>query len=109
MYLLHSDYFARWEVFGADRVNPALSRNFTDITEAEIAGAIHEYQTFVQSFSLDLARTPLLSYATVSPDSDLTNLDRWYDRDDGIKAGSFIIYHLRLKDTTTNTVGTANR
>ena len=109
MYLLHNDYFARWEVFGADRVNPVLSRNFRDITEEEIAGAIHEYQTFVESFSLDLARTPLLSYATVSPTSDLTNLDRWYDRDEGIKAGSFIIYPLRLKDTAMNPAGTANR
>ena len=109
MYLLHNDYFARWEVFGADRVNPALSRNFRDITEDEIAGAIHEYQSFVESFSLDLARSPLLSYATVSPNSDLTNLDRWYARDEGIKAGSFIIYQLRLKDTAVNTVRTPNR
>lgn len=97
LHLLHTDYFAAWEVFGADRVNPVLTRNFRDISEEEIVDAVNEYQTFVQSFSLDLARSPLLSYAVVSPNSDLTNLDRWYERGEGINAGSFIIYPLRLK------------
>jgi hypothetical protein len=33
----------------------------------------------------------------VSSANNLSNLDRWYERDAGEKVGDFIIYRLRLK------------
>lgn len=95
--LLHTDFFARWEVFGAERANPILIGSHAPITEEEIGDATKEYAAFVNSFSVVLARNPLLSYAVVSPDANLSNLDRWYERGAAERTGEFVIYPLTLK------------
>lgn len=97
--LLHTDFFARWEVFGAERANPILSVGHNPITEEEISDAIKEYAAFTNSFSADLAQNPLLSYAVVSPDANLSNLDRWYERSDAERTREFVIYRLTLKSS----------
>jgi hypothetical protein len=84
-------------VFGAERVNPVLTANHEPITESEIEAAGEEYARFVSSFDTNLATNPLLGYAVVHPNDNLSNLDRWYERDSGEKVGEFISYRLRLK------------
>jgi hypothetical protein len=41
-----------------------------------------------------------LSYLVLSNDAgvDLTNLDQWYERDNGERIGAFTLYRLKLKD-----------
>lgn len=94
---LRDDFTARWEVFGAHRVNAVLAKNFSPITEDEIVSATREYGLFATSFDADLAVNPTLSYAVVSPSDDLSNLARWYERSAGEKYGEFIIYTLKLR------------
>ncbi|HEV2829943.1 MAG TPA: hypothetical protein VGW76_20245 [Pyrinomonadaceae bacterium] len=95
--LLRTDFFARWEVFGAERANPMLTANPEPITEEEIHTATREYASFVKSFDAGLAGNPLLAYAIVTPDRDLSNLDRWYERGEAERSGEFIIFPLTLK------------
>ena len=99
--LLREDFTARWEVFGAHRVNPVLAKSFSPITEEDIVNAAREYGLFVQSFDSSLAVNPTLSYAIVSPSDDLSNLDRWYERSAGEKNGEFIIYTLKLRNSAS--------
>jgi hypothetical protein len=95
--VLRDDFTARWEVFGAERVNPILASSSTPITEAEIINAAREYALFVKSFDYRLAAEPLISYAIVSPSDNLSNLDRWYERSAGEENGEFLIYRLKPK------------
>lgn len=92
---LRNDFTARWEVFGAHRVNAVLANSFSPITEDEIVSAAREYGLFATSFDASLAVNPVLSYAVVSPGDDLSNLDRWYERSAGEQYGEFIIYSLK--------------
>jgi hypothetical protein len=43
---------------------------------------------------------PKLSYAVVNndADTDLTNLDKWYERDAGEVIGKYTLYKLRVKE-----------
>jgi hypothetical protein len=94
---LHTDFFARWEVFGAGRTNPVLALNPEVITDENIAEAVNEYASFTKAFNLELAREPLLSYAVVFSEADLSRLDQWYERSIADRVGEFVIYRLTLK------------
>jgi hypothetical protein len=95
--LLRDDFTAQWEVFGPERVNPVLTASHRPITNEEIENAARQYGDFTKSFNSELATTPLLGYAVVSPKDDLSNLDRWYERDAGERVGEFVIYSLRTR------------
>jgi hypothetical protein len=97
--LLQHDFTSQWEVFGAERVNPVLTANHEPIAESEIEGAAQEYAAFLSSFDSNLATNPLLAYAVVHPNDNLSNLDRWYERESGERVGEFISYRLRVKTT----------
>jgi hypothetical protein len=90
-------YAASGEIFGLQRTNQILIANPQPITPREIEAAIDEYRNFTLAFSRGDAATPVLSYAIVSPTNNLSNLDKWYERDAGQKVGDFIIYRLTLK------------
>jgi hypothetical protein len=96
--LLQDNFTAQWEVFGPERVNPVLTASHRPITNEEIESAAREYGEFMRSFDSELATTPLLGYAVVSTNDDLSNIDRWYERDAGERVGEFVIYSLRLRD-----------
>ena len=95
--LLSTDFIAQWEVFGPNRVNSVLTSSHQPITNQEITNAASEYGQFVRSFDSKLAMTPVLSYAVVSANDDLSNIDKWYERNAGEPAGPFVIYTLKPK------------
>ena len=98
---LHSDYSARWEVFGAERAGVTMltiSRGV--VTEEEINNAAQEYAGFAAKFDRAVASNPILSYAVVSPDDNLSNLDRWYERGPAARTGGFVIYQLKLRPSS---------
>ena len=97
--MLKYDFTSQWEVFGAERVNPVLTAKHEPITESEIERAAQEYAAFVNSFDSNLATNPLIAYAVVDPKDNLSNLDRWYERDSGERVGEFISYRLRIRTT----------
>jgi len=100
--MLRHDFTTRLTVFGAGRANPMLTANYHPITDADIAKAATEFEQFTKSFDATLAVTPLLSYAVVSPNDNLSNIDKWYERDVGEKNGEFLIYRLKPKIPATS-------
>jgi uncharacterized membrane protein len=87
-------------LFGFDRVIDGLSENPAPITKAEIAHEAQLYADYVASFNRERAAHPALSYV-ITPalaEPDLTNLDRWYERDGGERVGKFILYRVRLRE-----------
>lgn len=95
--VLRTDFTARWEVFGAERANPVLAEKYNRVTDEELNNATREYAEFIHSFDSSLAKNPLLAYAVVSPNDNLSNLDRWYERSQGERVGEFVVYRLSLR------------
>ena len=62
------------------------------------AGNIDEY---IAGFDRTRAATPELSYVITHVDTtpNLSNLDRWYERDQGRQYGAFVLFKVRLRPT----------
>lgn len=92
--------YARAAIFGHERILPGLTQHFEPITPEELEAAIREYQTYVDSFSRAEAIKRPLAYAVVLAEDkfDFTNLDRWYARDTGERAGDYVLYRLKLRE-----------
>jgi hypothetical protein len=92
--------YARTAIFGHERVIPGMNLDFEPIKPEEIEAAIRDYQNYVDSFSKAEARKRPLTYAVVLAEDnfDFTNLDRWYERDSGERAGDYVLYKLRLRE-----------
>jgi hypothetical protein len=85
--------------FGHERVIPDLAVQVTPISAPEIAEKVAEYETYRANFSRELATQHVISYliVPVSRVPDLTNLDRWYERDAGEVVGDYKLYRLKLR------------
>jgi hypothetical protein len=85
--------------FGHDRVIPGQSVLAKPITGEEIAKEVASYQAYTSSFTREKAAQHLLSYVIVPADGsiDLSNLDRWYERDKGDLVGDHILYRVQLR------------
>jgi hypothetical protein len=92
--------YARTAIFGHERIIPGMNLHFEPIKPEEIEDAIRDYQNYVDSFSREEARKRPLTYAVVLAEDnfDFTNVDRWYERDSGERAGDYILYKLKLRD-----------
>ena len=86
-------------LFGLHRVNKTLTHKFIPITQAEIQQQIHRYSHYKQTFSPAQAELWPLSHVIVAAEGryDLSNLDRWYERDGGERIGTSIVYRVRLR------------
>jgi hypothetical protein len=93
------NYYARAVIFGHERIVPALSLQFKPIEPDEIEQEIRSYQAFANSFSQEEARKRPIAYAITLADGkfDSSNLDRWYERDAGERAGKYMLYRLKLR------------
>lgn len=85
--------------FGHERVIPDLAVQVTPISQDEIKLKVGEYETYRASFTREHAAQHVISYlivpATGGP--DLTNLDRWYQRDEGEVVEGYQLFRLRLR------------
>lgn len=86
--------------FGHERVIPDLAVHITKISAEEIAQKVAEYENYRATFSRELATQHVISYLIVpaAKEPDLSNLDRWYQRDAGELVGDYKLYRLRLRD-----------
>ncbi len=86
-------------LFGIERIFPGLATKQAPITLAEVKTEVKKYSDYVNLFTRERAAHPTLSYVVVPSEvaSNLTNLDRWYERGPGELAGSFTIYRVKLK------------
>jgi len=83
-------------LFGWARVNSRLSANWQPLTAAETEAEISRYRDFVATFDRTRAIAPLLAYviAPTGKQTDLSKLDRWYERDAGERVGEFMLYRV---------------
>jgi hypothetical protein len=82
------------------RFNPRLSVDWKPIAPAEVQGALDYYANFVASFDRPRAAQPQISFLLVASDDqvNLSNFDRWYERDQGERVGKYLLFRVRLKD-----------
>ena len=85
--------------FGHERVIPDLAIKAMPVSAQEIAEKVAEYETYRSTFSRELATQHVISYliVPVTKVPDLTNLDRWYERDAGEVIGDYKLYRVRLR------------
>jgi hypothetical protein len=98
-YLLKNDFVAKIALFGWGRHTDRLSSEAKPLTYGEVAAEVARYKAFIEDFNAFTATNPRLTYAVVNneADTDLTNLDKWYERDAGEVIGKYTLYKLRLK------------
>ncbi len=94
------NYYARAVTFGHERIVPALSAHFKPIQPDEIEQEIRAYQAYADSFSREQVRKRPVTYAVTPADSnfDFSNIDRWYERDNGERVGAYTLYRLKLRE-----------
>lgn len=85
--------------FGHERVIPDLAVQTEPITGEEIGQQVAEYQSYCSSFTRERAVEHIISYVIVPAEDgpNLSNIDRWYQRDHGEQVGDFILYRVRLR------------
>ena len=85
--------------FGHERVIPDLSVQPKPITTEEITREVADYQAYVASFTRERASQHILSFVIVPVDGgvDLSNVDRWYQRDQGEQVGNYRLYRVELR------------
>jgi hypothetical protein len=81
------------------RNNPNLQIGWHPITPDEVRAVLGEYAEYAATFTRERAAQLPISYVVVDAEDDFDwrNLDRWYERDAGERAGRFVIYRVRLR------------
>jgi hypothetical protein len=86
-------------LFGSERALQELGQVSEPISEQEVQAEIQNYTEFKKSFNKETALNPTLSYLIVSQNGEpnLSNVDKWYDRDHGKSFGLFRVYKVKVK------------
>ncbi|HEY0376209.1 MAG TPA: hypothetical protein VGC87_04560 [Pyrinomonadaceae bacterium] len=79
--------------------DPAWTVDWKPLTREDVRAALDGYRAYAAAFTREQAARPALSHLVVATDAppDLSNLDRWYERDAGERVGPFTIYRLKLR------------
>ncbi len=84
-------------VFGWERVNSHLTSEPNPISEEEVRQEVRRYADYVATFDHARAASVPLGFVVASRKDNLSNLDRWYARDDGEPVGNLMLYRVRLR------------
>lgn len=86
-------------IFGSERALPELSEGTNQIANGEINEEVVKYKTYLATLNKDMMYDPQVSFIVVpaQSDTDLSNIDKWYQRDAGEDVGLFRIYKLTPK------------
>src|SRR5262249_40094980 len=84
-------------VFGWERVNSRLASEPKPISDEEIHQEVRRYADYIATFDHAHAASLPLAFAVVSRKDNLSNLDRWYARDEGELVGNLMLYRLTLR------------
>lgn len=98
-WLLKNDFVSQIALFGWGRHTDRLSFDAKPLTYREIGEEVDRYADYRENFTRERAANPLLSYVVVNNEAgtDLSAVDRWYERDAGEAAGKYTIYRVRLR------------
>ncbi|MBA2379892.1 MAG: hypothetical protein H0V76_10015, partial [Blastocatellia bacterium] len=88
-------------LFGWDRFNATLSADARPLTVAEIEDEVERFERFIEAFSGAEAVEHVFAYVVVRiADGDpLTNVQKWYELDEGEDHGHYRLYSSRLRTT----------
>jgi hypothetical protein len=88
-------------IFGFERVIAGLSDDPRPITDEELENELRSYSAYRAAFTYERAAATRLYYLVVPADAepDLSNLDRWYERDAGQRVGKFKLYRVKLRES----------
>ncbi|HEX8708051.1 MAG TPA: hypothetical protein VF723_07410, partial [Pyrinomonadaceae bacterium] len=91
-YLIHS--LVEW-----GHNDPAWTVDWRPLTRADIEDALRGYASYAASFGRAEAACPVLSHVVIETERppSFANLDRWYERDAGVRIGRFTLYGVRLR------------
>jgi hypothetical protein len=86
-------------LIGWGRSDPAWNVGWRPIAPSEVETELRAYREFIAAFNRERASQPTLSYVVVPAwqQSGMKNLDRWYERDAGERAGDYVIYRVSLR------------
>lgn len=92
-------------LFGFDRFIDGLNPNAKPITRDELNAELMAYARYIETFDKQRASSPRVSHVIIRTGSEtnLENLDRWYQRDTGEQVGKFTIYRITLVDHLKDT------
>lgn len=81
------------------RVNPTLSFYSSQVTNDEINLIVEKYSQFIQNISAEEALNPTISYLILPQNwkIDLSNFERWYEKENGEQIGNFTLYKVKHK------------
>jgi len=100
----HGDFVSMIALFGWGRHTDRLNSNFKPLTYVEVDAEARNYDQYVAEFDPHRSPDTTVSFLVVRTDEspDLTNFDRWYDRDGGEDIGPFTLYRVSLKPQVVN-------
>ena len=95
----HGDFVSMIALFGWGRHTDRLNSNFKPLTFGEIDAEAKNYDNYTVLFDPHNSPETVITYLVMRDDdrSDLSNFDRWYERDAGERLGPFILYRVKLK------------
>lgn len=95
----HGDFVSMIALFGWGRHTDRLNSDFKPLTYGEIDAEARNYDAYVAGFDPHSSPKTIVTYLVVREDDspDLSNFDRWYDRDEGEQLGPFRLYRVRLR------------
>jgi hypothetical protein len=98
-YLLKNDFVSQIALFGWGRHTDRLSVDAKPLTYGEIASEVKRYKAYRESFDNARASNPLISYLVLPNDNafDLSNVEEWYELDEGEVIGRHTLYKATLK------------
>mgnify|MGYP007034349350 FL=1 len=100
-YLLKNDFISQIALFGWGRHTNRLNSESKPLTYGEVGKEVVNYAAYRAKFGRQQASNPLLSYAVVNNEagSDLSVLDKWYERREIETIGKYTIYRVRLRES----------
>ncbi len=98
-YLLKNDFVTQIALFGWGRHSDRLSVDATALTHGEIGQEVRSYKNYCDAFGKQQAANPTISYVVIPNDNtfDLSNVEQWFNLDDGEVVGGHTIYKAKLK------------
>lgn len=87
-------------IFGFDRLVDGLNPNAKPVSAQEIQHELAQYEQYISTFNATRAAHPLVSYLVThtADHSNLSNFDRWYERDGCEVVGTFNVCRVVLRD-----------
>jgi hypothetical protein len=96
----NGDFVSVIALFGWGRHTDRLNSEYKPLTFREIDAEAAKYGEYKRNFNFKNATNPTISFVTIPNDwqLDLSNLDFWYDRDDGEVFNEYTLYKVKIKN-----------